>query len=967
MAVEKHDRNYDTRDLNRVFAIGSLVLLAVTLLMVADDYSRQWKDVQRRFHSLEASRTRREIQEVERALQAGEMKRLQSELKAAEDELARHRDAYERAVKAASRIDGEVYGKDLDFRFAKATYDSKKYKAEQEIAELRKERKESEADAKQAELDAVKGKMDSAKLALEAVTAEQAKAKAEVARLAGRIDDLQTKMTKMRATRDRLKKKLEIVDSSFTTWLVNAPMLDFMAPTLLIQQVVLPKLRHDINFMEIPRVDRCQTCHTVIDKPGYDKPTDRQPFRSHPDLALYAEQSAKHPIDRFGCTACHGGRDRGTSFVNTAHTPDNPKQRKEWEEKYGWEKMRYWDTPMRSRSHFYAGCYQCHSQQVTIPEAGPLDRGLRIVEVSGCYGCHAIKGFEKLRKAGPDLSHVASKTDEKWAFRWIRNPRSYRTGARMPSFFGQDNQKDAPKGDRPAASDLNDAEIEALVTYIWDKAVPIKYDPVPGTGNPTKGKELFDSIGCRACHTDDANEKFANRANPRAFGPNLAGLGSKTSQAWVFRWLKDPKHYWKETNMPNLRLSDQEALDLSSYLMSRRNEAFDRIPVPTVSEKTRDWLTREYLSARLSHAETEVKMRTMDTRAKKLYLGEKMITKYGCFGCHQIKGFESAQPIGTELTEEGSKPVERLDFGLKEDEIPNTLPAWVSAKLDNPRQFDEGKIKSWDEKLKMPNFYFTPEENTALVTVIQAFSKARMDVDMRRNLSADEAFIEEGRRIVRDHNCIGCHTFERDKTRTESLGEAAIRATIQDVGYWPPMLAGEGEKVIPLWLFNFLKGPTTIRPWLTARMPTFGLSDHETVAISRMFAHADRAEYPFESDYFKLEPASPDLLAGGAKLFTEFKCLQCHVAGAGKPERDAADLAPNLSLARSRLRPLWIEKWLRNPEALQPGTRMPGFFPDMKSPDKETLGGDAAQQIRALRYHVLGLAAKGLPAVTTGN
>ena len=44
--------------------------------------------------------------------------------------------------------------------------------------------------------------------------------------------------------------------------------------------------------------------------------------------------------------------------------------------------------------------------------------------------------------------------------------------------------------------------------------------------------------------------------------------------------------------------------------------------------------------------------------------------------------------------------------------------------------------------------------------------------------------------------------------------------------------------------------------------------------------------------------------------------------------------APNLSLARSRLRPLWIEKRLRNPEALQPGTRMPGFFPDMKSPDK---------------------------------
>jgi hypothetical protein len=180
------------------------------------------------------------------------------------------------------------------------------------------------------------------------------------------------------------------------------------------------------------------------------------------------------------------------------------------------------------------------------------------------------------------------------------------------------------------------------------------------------------------------------------------------------------------------------------------------------------------------------------------------------------------------------------------------------------------------------------------------------------------------------------------------------------------MLYGEGEKVIPLWLFNFLKNPSTIRPWLNVRMPTFGLTDHETASISRMFAHLDKAEYPFESDYFKLEPATSEVLSGGAKLFTEFKCLQCHVAGAGKPERDAADLAPNLSLARSRLRPLWIEKWLRNPEALQPGTRMPGFFPDLKSPDKETLGGDALLQMRAIRYHVLGLAGKGTP-VTTGD
>ncbi len=959
MAVDKPDRNYDSQDLNKVFAIGSLVLFVTVILMVFDDYSRQWKGFQRRFHVDETRRTEREIKEAERAMNSAEMKRLQEELKKGEAERDKRQDEHEKARKNLKKVEAEYYGKDLDFRFAKATYDSVKYSTEVEIEHLRQKNKLEEANAKQASLDAVKKKMDDARIALEKVTARQNEAKAELAQLAGRIEEMQANIAKTAIARDRLLKKLEIVKPGFVNWLVNAPMLDFMAPTLQIQQVVLPQLRYDINFLEIPRVDRCMTCHTVIDKPGYEK--GPQPFRTHPYLKLYAEPQSKHPMENFGCTACHAGRDRGTSFVNAAHTPDNEKQKKEWEEKYGWEPMHFWETPMRARSHFYAGCYQCHSKQTIIPEAAPLDRGLRIVEVSGCFGCHMIKGFENLRRPGPNLTHIASKTDPKWAFKWIRDPRKFRASARMPSFFGQSNQKDEPYRDRPAARDLNDAEIDAIVTFLWDKSEPIKYEPVPATGNPANGKELVHNIGCMACHTDDPNEKFPDRSHPRAFAPNLAGLGSKTSQAWLFKWLKDPKHYWKDTYMPNLRLTDQEALDISAYLIEIRNAEFDEVEAPTIKKEAIDWLTQEYLSSRLSLAETVQKMKNMTERDKKLYLGEKMVNKYGCFACHQIKGFENAQPIGTELTEEGSKPVARLDFALEHD-IEHTLPAWVFAKLKNPRRFDRAKIKTWDEKLKMPNFNFNDQEATDLVTVIQAFSKARMDAEMRRNLSAQEVAIEEGRRIVRDHNCIGCHIFNLERQKEE----AAIRATIKDPGFYPPMLHGEGEKVIPSWLFNFLKGPAPIRPWLNARMPTFGLTDKETVALSRMFANINNADYPFETDYFKLEAPPHELAAAGAKLFTDFKCLQCHYTGSGKPQREAADLAPNLSLGRSRLRPNWIEKWLRDPLALQPGTRMPGYFPDMQSPDKVTLGGDAAQQIKALRYHVLSLAPKGAPVVT-GN
>jgi len=61
MAVDKPDRNYDVRNLNKVFAIGSIVLTITVLLMVIDDYVSPWKDFQRRFQRDEDRKVVREL------------------------------------------------------------------------------------------------------------------------------------------------------------------------------------------------------------------------------------------------------------------------------------------------------------------------------------------------------------------------------------------------------------------------------------------------------------------------------------------------------------------------------------------------------------------------------------------------------------------------------------------------------------------------------------------------------------------------------------------------------------------------------------------------------------------------------------------------------------------------------------------------------------------------------------------
>jgi hypothetical protein len=108
------------------------------------------------------------------------------------------------------------------------------------------------------------------------------------------------------------------------------------------------------------------------------------------------------------------------------------------------------------------------------------------------------------------------------------------------------------------------------------------------------------------------------------------------------------------------------------------------------------------------------------------FLGERTIARQGCFGCHNVPGFEKASPIGTELTEEGSKLVERLDFGFEEGKIPHSLPAWVHRKLMEPRVFDQGKLKRHEELLRMPKFHFTSEEADAIVTAIMSMTKEQI-------------------------------------------------------------------------------------------------------------------------------------------------------------------------------------------------------------------------------------------------
>ena len=83
-----------------------------------------------------------------------------------------------------------------------------------------------------------------------------------------------------------------------------------------------------------------------------------------------------------------------------------------------------------------------------------------------------------------------------------------------------------------------------------------------------------------------------------------------------------------------------------------------------------------------------------------------------------------------------------------------------------------------------------------------------------------------------------------------------------------------------------------------------------------------------------------------------FNCFSCHIRGAKTPSGPKEGWAPDLTLARQRLSPQWIPKWLQDPQKVEPGTKMPSFYPG--GPDN-ILGGKDDRQIEALRDYVMTL------------
>ena len=193
---------------------------------------------------------------------------------------------------------------------------------------------------------------------------------------------------------------------------------------------------------------------------------------------------------------------------------------------------------------------------------------------------------------------------------------------------------------------------------------------------------------------------------------------------------------------------------------------------------------------------------------------------------------------------------------------------------------------------------------------------------------------------------------------------------IGDPALSPPNLNTQGAKSRADWLYKFFKNPTTIRPNIAVRMPTYPLSDEKWNDIIRAFQFMDGATITFETP--QTASGSRNSQAVGEYLASKDMgdCGKCHVIDGKNPTGNTADWAPDLALAKARLRPEWIVEFLRDPQAIMPGTKMPQpFIPSREDVDFEgseeyfpraviRMAGDDEALLGALRDYIYSVGEK---------
>jgi len=413
---------------------------------------------------------------------------------------------------------------------------------------------------------------------------------------------------------------------------------------------------------------------------------------------------------------------------------------------------------------------------------------------------------------------------------------------------------------------LSDDDLRDISAFLVANSTPLAGDTLTvsakAASDPSAGGSLYGESFCASCH---AVQNAAGNMVGGDVGPELTKVGTKVRPEWLQAWLRNPRVYDPETAMPHYRFNDAQVATLSGFLEAKTDS---------------DLLSNVHLEA---------------PTPEQIAHGKRLVSDYGCASCHEIAGIKKPENFAPELSRIGSKPITQLIFlpGMQ-----HTLPDYIAGKIKQPRAFSPG--------LKMPQYTFTAAQIDALTTELLSLNDRSYTLPPSLAVAAthESDYQPAGKagKLMTDLACFSCHRIN---------GHGADMA---------PDLTWEGSSVQRDWLVQFLKNPGTLRPALIRRMPRFNFTDAEVNELTDYIMTVYQSP-AVDRDSMPLNGYPQGQIELGRQLYYgKYSCQGCHIMDT---KTDKGYIGPTLTHVGSRLTAAWIYQWMKNPQALRPGTIEP--------------------------------------------
>ena len=527
----------------------------------------------------------------------------------------------------------------------------------------------------------------------------------------------------------------------------------------------------------------------------------------------------------------------------------------------------------------------------------PLGGSLLLSELS-CTACHKTEAPALQPKGGPRLQGAGRRLQTDWVQQFLASPQTTKPGTTMPDMLAGFDAKEKQHVIDALAAFL-DAQQEPFPVVKATGANPVPFE-FWNAGDAATGKQLYHQVGCVACHEPAADYETAEAA-PSPIDQLLEQLDPEEIEEMGLGSAVRPVKSVPHGNLA----AKYTSKSLTFFLLNpEKVRPSGRMPSLKLKAVEAADIVAYLLKDRLPSADEVAIDSALHDEGKRFFV------ELGCANCHTATGVESGKPA----------------LPLAEIQLNDNENCLFTVAKGRPH-------------------YSLDEIQT------QAIAAALAGIAEKTSLTA-----EQGLQLhLLQLNCYGCH--ERNELGGVGRNRKAYFETVRhvdlgDEGRLPPPLSGVGRKLTGSWLKKVLDGDGEVRPHVVARMPKFPPA--AVAALPKMLASVDRNN----SAPLRKPPEKPTDYVAAGRVLLDTGCVECHsLRGESLPGVVGIDLEG----VTSRVEYGWFHEFLLNPAKLKSRTRMPTFFPNGLSQNKNVLAGDTDEQIAAIWHYLREIGKHPLP------